>query len=286
MKSTTSNPSSRSARRAVAALVVVVVTTFLSTTVRGLSNVAVPPQSRRVVTAPSFSFLAPVQRIDLKRKLIQAANAKDEALVLSLVEQLATLNPTTVPTLGLQGYKNAPASKAPLNGKWKLLYTNARDAEAPARTEKNQQDEPFGDAVASGVEVQTGQQIDAATGQCINFIRLSSATATNDSKNTRKQLPFDRLDITIQMTPLSDTRVRLDFLKGRVQNPKAPLSALRDVSFQFPPVALGNFLTRVRGKNPLVEPPAYFDVVYIDQDLRAHRTGEGKIFVQQRDKSR
>jgi len=288
MKLMTSNTSSRSVRRVVVALVVVVTATVLTANVRGLSTVAVPTQSRRVGTAPtSFSFLAPVQRVDLKRKLIQAANAKDEASVISLVEQLATLNPTTVPTLGLQGYKNVPASKAPLNGKWKLLYTNARDAEAPARTEKNRRNEPFGDAVASGVEVQTGQRIDAATGQCVNFIRLSSsATAVdNSSKNTRK-LPFDRLDITIQMTPLSDTRVRLDFLKGRVQNPNAPLSALRDVSFQFPPAALGDFLTRVRGKNPLVEPPAYFDVLYIDQDLRAHRTGEGKIFVQQRDNSR
>jgi hypothetical protein len=168
---TTSILSSRSARRVVvAAWVVVVAMTFLATTVRGLSTVAVPPQSRRVATttaAPSFSFLmAPVQRGDLKRKLIQAANAKDEALVLSLVEQLATLNPTRVPTLGLQGYKNTPASKAPLNGKWKLLYTNARDAEAPARTERNQRGEPFGDAVASGVQVRTGQQIDAATGMC------------------------------------------------------------------------------------------------------------------------
>ena len=229
--------------------------------------------------------MAPVQRGDLKRKLIQAANAKDEALVLSLVEQLATLNPTRVPTLGLQGYKNTPASKAPLNGKWKLLYTNARDAEAPARTERNQRGEPFGDAVASGVQVRTGQQIDAATGECVNFIRLNSATATVDKKKTPR-LPFDRLDITIQMTPLSDTRVRLDFLKGRVQNPNAPLSVLRDVSFQFPPAAVGDFVVRLRGKNPFIEPPAYFDVLYIDQELRAHRTGEGKIFVQQRDKSR
>jgi hypothetical protein len=228
--------------------------------------------------APIF-FIAPIQRADLKQKIVRAANAKDEALVLSLVEQLAAVNPTAVPTLGLQGYKNAPASKAPLNGKWKLLYTNARDAEAPARTEKNQRDEPFGDGVASGVQVQTGQLIDAATGECTNFIQLG--TRADDAK-----LPFDRLDITIQMTPLSDRRVRLDFLKGRVQNPNATLPPLRDVRFQFPPAAIGDLLARLRGKNPSIEPPAYFDVLYIDQDLRVHRTGEGKIFVQQRANSR
>jgi PAP_fibrillin len=263
---------SRSALRSFAAMLATIA--ILVTNGSALSTLAPPPG----LAARNF-FMAPVQRADLKRKIIQAAKQKDEAILLSLVEQLAALNPTTVPTLGLQGYRNAPPSKAPLNGKWKLLYTNARDAEAPARTKKNQRDEPFGDAVASGVQVQTGQRIDAQTGECINFIQLRNGD--DDAK-----LPFDRLDITIQMTPLSDTRVRLDFLKGRVQNPNAPLPQLRDFRFQFPPAAVGDFVARLRGKNPSVEPPAYFDVLYIDPDLRVHRTGEGKIFVQRRDDSR
>jgi hypothetical protein len=178
-------------------------------------------------------------------------------------------------------------TKAPLNGKWRLLFTNARDAEAPARTVKNQNKEPFGDAVASGIQVKTGQRIDAAKGECINYIQLSSnanAAAVSKSPNN-KPPPFDRLDITIRMTPLSNTRVRLDFLKGRVQNPNAFLPILKDFQFQFPPAAVGDFLARLRGKDPRVEPPAYFDILYIDNDLRVHRTGEGKLFVQQRDRN-
>ncbi len=238
----------------------------------GLSAIA--PRKPETQPASRNFLLASMQRADLKRKLIVAAERKDELTVLSLVEQLAGFNPTKCPTVGLMGYKDS--TKAPLNGKWRLLFTNARDAEAPARTEKNKSQEPFGDAVASGVQVKTGQRIDARKGECVNFIQLSSAS--NDAK-----LPFDRLDITIRMTPLTDSRVRLDFLNGRVQNPNAPLPALRDFRFQFPPAAVGDFLVRLRGKNPKIEPPAYFDVLYIDNDLRAHRTGEGKIFVQQRD---
>lgn len=99
-----------------------------------------------------------------------------------------------------------------------------------------------------------------------------------------KQLPFDRLDITIQMTPISKNRVRLDFEKGRVQNPNAPLPALRDFRFSFPPAWIGDGLTRLKGKDPAVEPSTYFDVLYIDDEIRCHRTGEGKLFVQQRDR--
>jgi hypothetical protein len=200
-------------------------------------------------------------------------------LILSLVEQLAEFNPTDCPTRGLMGYKNGNASTksggargAPLNGKWRLLYTNARDAEAPARTNKNQKEEPFGDGVATGVDVKTGQRIDASLGQCVNFIALQG-----------DQRPFDQLEITIQMTPLSESRVRLDFLTARVQNAKAPLPFFKDVTLSFPPAALGDFVARLRGKDPNVEPQAYFDVLYIDDELRAHRTGEGKIFVQVRD---
>jgi hypothetical protein len=242
----------------------------------GLSTLR--PPSTNLPSPVGDIFAKPVsefQRWDLKKKLIRAAEQKNEPLVLSLVEELAKLNPTDCPTLGLAGYKQqAPGKpKSPLNGPWRLLFTNAKDAEAPARTEKGT-DEPFGDSVASGVEVTTGQRIDAVKGECVNFISLENST--------NEKRPFDKLEITIKMTPLSDTRVRLDFLTGRVQNARAPLPFLRDVTFNFPPATVSDFVARLRGKDPNVEPQAYFDVLYIDDELRAHRTGEGKVFVQAR----
>jgi hypothetical protein len=209
----------------------------------------------------------------MKRQIEKAAADNNESLVIALVEELSQqLNddPNFIPTKGLLRYKGGDPSNAPLNGRWKLIYTNAKDAEAPARTKKNPE-KAFGNEVADGIQVKTGQRIDAATGECVNFIRLMG-----DDR------PFDQLEITIQMTPLSDRRVRLDFLRGRALNEKA-LPFLKDFRFSFPPPALNDLIARLRGKDPKIEPQTYFDILYLDKDFRAHRTGEGKYFVQRRD---
>ena len=148
---------------------------------------------------------------------------------------------------------------SPLDGEWRLLFTNTSDAEAPDRTEKKTSDKEK--TVADEVQITTGQRINAVAGQCINYIY-----ATGENR------PFDQLEITIQMTALSPNRVRLDFKRGRAQNERAPLSFLKDVSFSFPPSFVGDVLARLRGKDPSVEPPAYFDILYIDDKIRAHRT--------------
>ena len=238
--------------------------------------------------ADAFSTLAaPAQpglfsglkRASLKKQLVKAANDKDEQLVIQLVEELSELNPTKFPTRGLGGYTGQDGSavgslkSAPLNGEWRLLFTNAKDAEAPARTEKKKEKQAggFDDEVREGVQITTGQRIDADVGECVNYIY-----AEGEGK------PFDQLEITIKMTALSPTRVRLDFRRGRALNENAPLPFLKDFRFSFPPPLVGDILARFKGKDPTVEPPAYFDVLYLDDEIRAHRTGEGKIFVQKR----
>lgn len=222
---------------------------------------------------PFASLRARFQRNDLKRKLVAAAKAKDEDLVVSLIEDLSEFNPTDCPTLGLAGYSYGDGSAAvrpPLDGAWRLLYTNAKDAEGPTRTETDPGGQ-FGKSAATGVEVTTGQSIDAAKGECVNFIALAGESR-----------PFDRLEITIRMTPLNERRVRLDFLTGKALNARAPLPFLKEFGFSFPPAVVGDVLARARGKDPRVEPQAYFDVLYIDESLRVHRTGQGKVFVQER----
>lgn len=247
--------------------------------------------------------LTQIQRNTLKKQLINAASQKDEEQILSLVTELSKLNPTPIPTLGLMGYKNGNVDDnkpdntksnniiGPLDGKWKLLWTNAKDAEAPARTKRNK-NETFGDEVEQGIDVKTGQIINAELGQCVNYIQLSSSSSSivetdnsNDSSSNKKikQPPFDKLEITIQMTPLSDNRVRLDFIKGKAWNENAILPFLKTFEFYFPPPSFGDVLARLRGLDPSIEPQAYFDVLYIDDEIRAHRTGEGKIFIQKRD---
>ena len=130
----------------------------------------------------------------------------------------------------------------------------------------------FAVAIVSPVGfVTTGQRIRGETGLCTNFISLEG-----------EKRPFDQLEIEIQMTPLTESRVRLDFLRGRAKNANAPLPFLRDFSFNFLPLWVGDFLCFLRGRNPQTDPPAYFDVLYLDNELRVHQTGEGKVFVQTR----
>ena len=47
-------------------------------------------------------------------------------------------------------------------------------------------------------------------------------------------------------------------------------------------MSFGDLVARLRGRDPSTEPPAFFDVLYLDDALRCHRTGEGKVFVQAR----
>ena len=84
------------------------------------------------------------------------------------------------------------------------------------------------------------------------------------------------------MTMLEQHSLALDFQRGRALNENAPLSFLKDFRFSFPPAYIGDAIARLRGKDPSIEPPAFFDVLYLDNEVRAHRTGEGKIFVQRR----
>jgi len=253
---------------------------FTKTTALSLRTTATKPSLNVAIQKILTKPLDQIKRTNLKNKIKAAADKKDEQAIISLVEELSQINPTPIPTLGLMEYTGGDSivsSKAPLDGAWKLLFSNAKDAEAPARTEKSKdENDTFDDEVAEGIEIKTGQRIDASIGECVNYIQLSG-----ESEN--KKRPFDQLEITIQMTPLSDTRVRLDFLKGRALNSNAPLPFLKDFTFYFPPPKFGDFLARIRGLDPTVEPQAYFDVLYIDDEIRAHRTGEGKLFVQMRD---
>ena len=216
--------------------------------------------------ATGRGFVPSVRRAVLKQQLLDAALAKDEPRVLALVDELAPLSPTRAPTRNL-----GVSADCPLAGPWRLAWTNARDAEAPARTENRLRAFDDGDALAEGVALETGQTIDAAAGLCRNFIRATGANA-----------PFDELEIDIALSALGDRRVRLDFLRGRARNARAPLPFLRDVRFGFPPASFGDLVARLRGRDPSTEPPAFFDVLYLDDALRCHRTGEGKVFVQAR----
>ena len=234
-------------------LVLFAIVSVAAKSVGAFSTLAPPAAKAPSTNAANAGLFSGLKRASLKKQLIEAANGQDEQLVIQLVEELSALNPTPFPTYGLGGFTgDASASTStspPLDGEWRLLFTNAKDAEAPARTEKKREKGSggFEDEVREGVEINTGQRIDADAGQCINYIYAKG-----------EKRPFDQLEITIKMTALSPTRVRLDFQRGRALNENAPLPFLKDFRFSFPPALVGDVLSRLRGKDPNVEPPAFF----------------------------
>ena len=127
--------------------------------------------------------------------------------------------------------------------------------------------------------------VDAASGKTTNIIEFTARDhpAFRATRHTPPPPPLESLKVVLKATAVSPTRVELIFRWVRARlNVKlfgrwrVPLTLLLPVP--------GPFFTRLaflfrRSKRP---PPAYFDVLYLDDDLRVHKTGQGNLFVQQR----
>lgn len=207
------------------------------------------------------------QRVDYYSISNDVGQAADQ--VLDICDQLSQVSPIEEPTKYLGDKENG--DKCPLNGAWKLLFTTAADASFSKNSTR-------GDAKAQNV-------VDAAKGRITNIIDFAP---NNGTEPTLKQL-----NVVIKATAASKTRVQLQFRYA-----KAILTRLffiplfgRTLPLYIP--VPGPFITRIivflsrflrfgRGGARKV-PKAYFDVQYLDKDLRIHKTGEDNVFVQARD---
>jgi len=162
-------------------------------------------------------------------------------------------------------------TSCPLEGPWKLLFTTAADASFSSNSTR-------GAAKAQNI-------VNAAKGIITNVIDF--ATRADGTEPALKQL-----NVVIRATALSKRRVGLQFRYVRAVLTKfffLPLFGKRLTIYVPVP---GPFVTRiivflgrlVRRNGTVKKPPqAYFDVLFLDEDLRVHKTGEDNIFVQVRD---
>jgi len=187
--------------------------------------------------------------------------------VMDTAAELAKNNPTEEPTLYLGDKEKG--GKAPLNGEWKLLFTTAADATFGKNSTR-------GDATVKNV-------VEASLGRVTNVIDF--ALTQNGSAPLLKQL-----NVVIAATAVGKSRVELRFRYA-----KAVLTRFfgwkRQWSLYIP--VPGPFVTRLivffsrifrfgRGEKK-VPPKAYFDVMFLDDQLRIHKTGEDNLFVQAKD---
>jgi hypothetical protein len=198
--------------------------------------------------------------------------------IFTLCDTLSTMSPTTHPTQYLGDKKNGLLS--PLNGAWKLLFTNAADASFSKNSTR-------GDAKASNI-------VNAAKGTITNVIDfLPKVVLDNDDNTSTNEEPvLKQLNVVIQAIPVSQQRVELQFKYVRAVLTKFLWFKLR-WSLYIP--VPGPFLTRLivtvsrvtsffrRSQSPTKSiPKAYFDILYLDATLRIHKTGQGNLFVQAR----
>lgn len=189
--------------------------------------------------------------------------------IVQLCHQLAAFNPTQEVT---QAWGTPEAvTQCPLHGSWKLLFSTAADAAFTKNSKR-------GDAIIQN-------EVDAVTGWMSNVIDFLPGA----NKNNKPGL-IEQLLVRIKAKALLPQRVALEFRYAKVTFRRF-LGYPKRWSLYIPVPA--TFITRLlvwtsrllRRKAPQKPPNAFFDVLYLDQDLRIHKTGEDNIFVQARPNS-
>ena len=205
------------------------------------------------------------QKVDYYSISEDAGKAADA--VMNAAGQLAKINPTEEPTKYLGDKEKG--DECPLNGEWKLLFTTAADATFSKNSTR-------GYATAKNV-------VDAKRGRITNVVDFAS-------KENGEEPVLKQLNVVIGAIPLGKERVELRFRYA-----KAVLTKFfrwkRRWALYIPVPA--PFITRLivffsrifrfGRKDKKVPPKAYFDVLYLDDQLRIHKTGEDNLFVQAKD---
>mmetsp|Transcript_23178 Transcript_23178/g.40778 ORF Transcript_23178/g.40778 Transcript_23178/m.40778 type:complete len:237 (-) Transcript_23178:373-1083(-) len=187
--------------------------------------------------------------------------------IINICEQLAAYAPLQDPTRFIGDKEHG--DEAPLNGAWKSLFTTAADANFS-------KDSKRGAAKAQNI-------VNATKGTITNVIDF------DETENGTEPL-LKQLNVVIKATAVSPKRIGLQF-----QYAKAILTKFLWFKVKWAlyiPVP-GPFITRCivflsrlfkfGRKGSKKVPKAYFDVLFLDEDLRVHRTGEDNMFVQARE---
>ena len=167
-----------------------------------------------------------------------------------LLELLAARNPTAAP---FEGWRT---NDCKLDGTWRLLFTTGADA-------------TFRKTEGTGKPV-TFQQIDAKKGYFVNSVDFP----TSDGK-------LKGFRVVVKGVKLSDDEVSLKFRRVKLLRRSRLLKSL---IFPLPPSWFLRAVARwsSKGKAQLSPRGAGFQMLYLDDELRAHKTFDGQYFLQQR----
>ena len=176
--------------------------------------------------------------------------------VVAAVDALAPLNPTAAPLDGWRGRNGRDACA--LDGRWALRFTNAADATF-------KRDDARGAAT-------TSQTIDSAAGLFVNCVDFDG-----DGK-------LRGFRVEVEGEALNDSEVQLVFKRVRLLRRSRFPRLFGTITIPLPnPRRLRKFSRGLIGKKvDASDRGAGFALLYVDDDVRMHRTFDGLLFVQQR----
>jgi len=178
---------------------------------------------------------------------------KDADRVLAAIESLA-LEVEQNPPDATKFLGTAEGAQCPLHGAWINRFTNAADATFSKNSKR-------GDADVYNV-------VDGVSGTIWNVIDFKSSSS-----------PLKQLRVRLAAQAVSPQRVRFVF-----RYVKAHLK-IKNRTFTLTVPVPAPFLTKILfffRRNAKKPPPAYFDILYLDDDLRVQKTAQGAYFVQAR----
>mmetsp|Transcript_23576 Transcript_23576/g.51123 ORF Transcript_23576/g.51123 Transcript_23576/m.51123 type:complete len:364 (+) Transcript_23576:74-1165(+) len=169
--------------------------------------------------------------------------------VMALAEELVKLNPTPVPTYGFGGYNDGSPSDCKLGGQWKLRFTTAADA-------------TFSESPKRG-KTSTSQEIDCAKGTLTNVVDFERGK-------------LDGFRVVVAGEAVSDKEIDLTFRKVEILRKSRFPKLFGKLSFRLPSKLIRRLSSDKDKRGP------YLTLLYLDDDLRIHRSGTGNLFVQSR----
>jgi hypothetical protein len=209
------------------------------------------------------------QKVDFYTISEEVGKAADE--VIAVTNELQKCSPTDNPTLYLGDKEKG--NEAPLNGEWKLLFTTAADASFSKNSKR-------GSASVKNV-------VDASRGRITNVIDFQGSSTASDDATSHEEPLVKQLNVVIAAKPAGKSRVGLQFKYAKIVLSRF-FGWKRQWNLYIPVPA--PFITRLivffsrifrfGRKDKKVPPKAYFDVLYLDDELRIQRTGEDNLFVQ------
>ena len=181
---------------------------------------------------------------------------EDGEYIVKRIEEFVKLNPTNDV---LYAWKSLPPPKqpslSPLDGTWKLRFTTASDA-----------------------TFKPGKRGPATTLQIVNATTGIISNVIDFNENKGKLKGFQVIIEAIPIAPPNPTnRINLIFKRINVDRKSR---FLPKIAITLAPLRLlGSVITKFRRNKR--EPP-YLEVMYLDEDCRIHKTGDGNYFVQTR----